>query len=248
MQIFDSVYLSFDTDWAPDFVIEQQIQRLIDANVPATWFITHDAPWIQYLRDHPSLFEVGIHPNFLPNSSHGSTVSAVLKHCVALAPEARSMRTHGLMQSTHILDYVVEETPIEVDVSILMHRASVAPPHWHIGHAKHLLRLPFIWEDDIEARSYNPSWEVLPKRPSTDPYILNFHPILLALNDGDGHAYASLRSECPDIRKATASQIAKYRQSGPGPADMFELLLRQVKENMHAERICDLLKNVQVSS
>ena len=60
--------LTFDTDWAPDYTIDYVSEKLEKAKIKSTWFITHDSPAIQRLVNNP-LFEVGIHPNFLSNST-----------------------------------------------------------------------------------------------------------------------------------------------------------------------------------
>src|SRR5207244_3974947 len=79
-------------------------EQLMASQVRATWFVTHMSPAISRLRRNPELFELGIHPNFLPGSTHGDTPDAVLRHCRALVPDAVSMRTHCLVQSTLLLE------------------------------------------------------------------------------------------------------------------------------------------------
>ena len=58
--------LTFDIDWAPDWMIEEVASILIEHNVKTTWFVTHASPAIDKLRQMPELFELGIHPNRLP--------------------------------------------------------------------------------------------------------------------------------------------------------------------------------------
>src|ERR1017187_7044133 len=109
------VALTLDIDWAPDFVIDFAADLLIRRRVKATWFVTHSSPAVDRLRDHPELFELGIHPNFLPGSSQGKTVAEVLSFCRACVPEARSMRTHALVQSSGLLGDVMCQGWIERD-------------------------------------------------------------------------------------------------------------------------------------
>jgi peptidoglycan/xylan/chitin deacetylase (PgdA/CDA1 family) len=65
------VCVTLDVDWASDAMIDQTARILLEHEVPATWFITHASAAVDRLRDHPELFELGIHPNFLPGSTHG---------------------------------------------------------------------------------------------------------------------------------------------------------------------------------
>ena len=100
--------ITIDIDWAPDFMIDYCMQILLVAQVKATWFITHKSPMLDKLRQYPDLFELGIHPNFYPNSSHGESEEAIIGYCMDLVPEARSMRTHGLCQSSYLLKKNIE--------------------------------------------------------------------------------------------------------------------------------------------
>ena len=100
----DDVLVTLDVDWAPDCVIDAVAALLIDANVRATWFITHESPALDRLRQRPDLFELGIHPNFFPGSTHGTDPKEILRHCMSLVPEAKSIRTHGLYQSGQIFE------------------------------------------------------------------------------------------------------------------------------------------------
>src|SRR5262245_52214399 len=115
--------LTLDVDWAPDFIINFVSTILIQNKIRATWFITHNSPSIEKLRAYPDLFELGIHPNFLRGSTHGTTEVDVLMHCMKLVPGATSLRTHGLFQSTGLLAQVVELTSINTDCSLFLPHA-----------------------------------------------------------------------------------------------------------------------------
>ncbi|HEY8645027.1 MAG TPA: hypothetical protein VIL77_04030 [Gaiellaceae bacterium] len=64
-------FLTLDVDWCPDSAIDDVAELLIERDVPATWLVTHTSPAIDRLRLRADLFELGIHPNFLPGSTHG---------------------------------------------------------------------------------------------------------------------------------------------------------------------------------
>jgi hypothetical protein len=49
------------------------------------------------------LFEIGLHPNFANNSTQGDNVDDILKKLKEIVPNAESIRTHGLLQSSEIL-------------------------------------------------------------------------------------------------------------------------------------------------
>src|SRR5688572_26569640 len=111
--------MTLDTDWAPDCAIDEAAALLREHGVRATWFITHLSPAVERLRAC-ELFEIGVHPNFLPGSTHGASFEEVLEHCTALAPEAVSFRTHGLLQSTRILWDIAVMSRLRIDASMWM--------------------------------------------------------------------------------------------------------------------------------
>jgi hypothetical protein len=142
--------VTLDIDWAPEYAIDYVAELLAEHDVRATWFVTHSSPAITRLSQQPELFELGIHPNFLPNSTHGKTHEEVLSHCVAMVPGARSMRTHGLYQSTPLLEQVLSRTPITADVSLFMPHARALSPVEYRWHGRELLRIPYYWDDCYE--------------------------------------------------------------------------------------------------
>ena len=111
--------LTIDTDWAPDWMIAEMAETLVEAGVPVTWFVTHDSPVLRDLASEP-LFEMGIHPNLLPGSSHGANVWDVVGHMKDLVPSAVTVRTHCLFQSERHSQALVEDFGLEIDCSILL--------------------------------------------------------------------------------------------------------------------------------
>lgn len=215
--------LIFDTDWAPDFAIDETAALLARADVRATWFVTHASPAIDRLRERPELFELGIHPNFLPGSTHGKSPDAVLRRCAELVPGAVSMRTHGLMQSTPLLAKVLARTDVRLDASLMLPRAeNLAPVEHHWG-GKRLLRVPVCWEDDFEMQRPEPCWdldEVLGAGKGLK--VLAFHPIHVFLNSRDMGPYNSLKESSPCLGKADPESARDLVQPGPGTRTLLK--------------------------
>lgn len=118
--------LTFDVDWAPDNVIDYVAEILTEHKVKATWFITHESDAINRLSKNSDLFELGIHPNLLNGSTHGKTEDEILKHMKAIVPNAVSMRTHGLYQSTNFLTKAAKEYGILNDVSLFLPKTKIS--------------------------------------------------------------------------------------------------------------------------
>lgn len=222
------VGLTLDIDWAPDFVIDAVAEELVTNNVAATWFVTHTSPAVDRLREHPALFELGIHPNLFPGSTHGRTVSEILRHCLEIVPDAKAMRTHGLNQSSAFFIQVGKETGIECDVSLFLPRATVIEtiPYWAGGRC--LRRLPYVWEDDYEMECGEPIWEAADLLSATQgPVVVDLHPIHVALNSRSMEPYESLKREARDLTSATAGQVETLRHAGFGTHSFLRELVAQ---------------------
>jgi len=226
----EDVYLTLDVDWAPDAAIEATAEILERAGCPATWFVTHETPALERLRARPELHELGIHPNFLPGSSHGSEPAEVLRNALEIAPEARCLRTHAAFQSGPVLKLIRALPQIRLDCSVMLPglaNAAVVP--YEDGEST-LWRLPYFWSDDYEAEMKPPDWELEGRLGGSGIKVLAFHPIHVALNSAGIESYARLKGEAPDVSAWSGEQIAAARNEGPGSGSLFERLARELGE------------------
>ncbi len=232
--------ITVDVDWAPDPAIDAVVGQLLAAGVSSTWFVTHGSPAIDRLRRRPDLFELALHPNFLPGSTHGSEWAEVIGHCRRLVPEARAVRMHGLFQSSLLINRLTE-LGFNADLSLFLpHHPGVVPlDHWHAG--RRLVRIPHIWEDDVEGARPEPVWDIagLIGRPGL--HVLDFHPIHVCLNDPGPTAYRRLKQRCPSVGEATAADIAALRVDGIGPASMLRSAIAHLAASGRSWRVSDLL-------
>jgi hypothetical protein len=234
--------VTVDIDWAPDFMIAAMAQRLVDAGVRATWFVTHPTPALGLLREHPDLFELGIHPNFLPGSTQGESPREILAHCLELVPEARAMRTHCLVQSTPLLDLVAAETDVAVDVSLFLPHAGELEAVEHHCASGRLLRLPYFWEDDLEMARPRPAWE--PDRlleHGAGLKIFDFHPVHVFLNTEAMARYQALKEQAPDFTCLDRERAQAAIHSGVGAGTMFDRLVVRLARDGGGHRIRDLV-------
>jgi hypothetical protein len=179
----DSLILTIDLDWAPDWAIRACVDLCRRYRAPATLFATHDSPLLRQLADDP-LFDIGIHPNFRPGSSHGATPSEVLGSCRAFAPKARSLRTHGFLWSSDLAETIAAECPdIAIDSSVFLpfQPGLGVTTHYCAQAGRGLLRAPVYLSDGYCFTLPDWSWrESLP--PSSGLKVLLFHPLNIALN------------------------------------------------------------------
>jgi len=232
--------LTFDCEWAPDFILEHVSNILMDKEVKSTWFVTNESPIIDELKRN-SLFELGIHPNFFPNSTQGSNEDSILNNLKQIVPEAKSIRTHGLYQSTPLLKKF-QEYGIENDLSLFIQNTPNIIPHY--SKFFNLYRFPYFWEDDV-AMTEKSNWSFdNPLHHVNGLKIFNFHPILIYLNSNDMKSYYQLK-ESIDIKKVTKQNIQKYiNTNSPGVTTFFEEIISSLS-GMESCTINDLRKAYQ---
>ncbi len=224
--------VTFDIDWAPDWAIAICAELCKNAKAPATFFVTHDADVLAHLRGRNDV-ELGIHPNFLPNSSHGTSTAEVIEHVLAIVPEARSVRTHALFQSSPILHHLETYTSIETDVSLFLPFCPGLRPtkaHFEAG-GRGLIRLPYYWEDDTAALWPGWSWNGPQDEPPDGLRIYDFHPIHVALNMASLDAYQRLKEALNGrpMFSATEADCAPFINRGAGTRTFLERLLASVE-------------------
>ena len=214
--------ITLDVDWAPDCVMEDVAGLLLDRGVKATWFATHASPALEFLRRHADLFEVGIHPNFNRGSSHGGTMDEVVRHCLALVPEAVSARSHGLIQSDYLWRYYAESTPIRNECSTFLGhapRADAVRFHWK---GRELIRIPYNYQDNIEMDRPQPVWDAgsfLGGKEGVQ--MLDFHPFYIYTNAASMETFESVKKAGRPFHELTEKELLPLRREGAGARRMF---------------------------
>lgn len=219
-------FLTFDIDWARDQVFSHTIDLVENADVAATWFVTHETPLLERLRSNPK-FELGIHPNFLSllnqNQSPEFDAKAILKVLQEIVPEAVSLRSHSLLQSTQ-LSNLFAQNGIVYDCNYMVPAsAGIELKPWRQWN--NLVRVPYFWEDSIHIiQEVNDSMENLVSRPGIR--VFNFHPIHVFLNTENVSRYEQSRPFHKDW-----PELNKWRNTGPGINSMLNELL-DVAQNL----------------
>ena len=171
------ILITLDIDWAPDFIIKKVDEMLTEKNVKATWFVTHKSAYLKTLSKNRN-YELGIHPNFMSDSTQGNSIEEILSNLKKIVPTARSVRTHGLLQSTRILEKF-HKYDIENDVSLFAPNSNNPP--YYLKFAK-LYRFPYFWEDAVNMME-DKTWSLPESILQEDGLkIFNFHPLHIYFN------------------------------------------------------------------
>ena len=230
--------ITLDVDWAPDFVLEHVAEVLTPAGVKATWFVTHDSPAVQRIMKDP-LFEAGIHPNFLPGSSHGDTPDKVLDYMLSIVPGARSTRSHAVVQSGPLLN-LLSNRGLALDSTIFLPEMPEIRPVTHLGLHSTLLRVPFFWADDYEMCKATPAWDLERYKKTPGLKVMMFHPIHIWLNSVSFQDYQNFKTAFPSVSSASSADAWRFRNSGKGTFNFFVDLVDHLKGGP-SKKMCDLL-------
>ena len=215
--------ITLDVDWAPDWMIQKVADILIDKQVKATWFITHDSPAIQKLKKRYKLFELGIHPNFDADTTQGTTKEDIIVHLMSIAGNPDAVRMHRYSHSEQIL-HMLRRFGFSIDSTMLCPYVPNLRAHkLYFEDGTYIVRVPAYYED------YQ---ELLQRDRSFDPYmcrfnrkgmkVMIFHPIHIALNTHDIYDYAV---------KKKAKMTISSRDKREGIGTFFEKLTTLISKN-----------------
>lgn len=218
----EKIYLTFDVDWAHDDVLADTIDLVEKAGVAATWFVTHATPLLERLRANPK-FEVGIHPNFnfllAGDSRNGTTAENVVDRMLTIVPEAKSIRSHSVVQGSGILR-ICGERGLKHEVNhFVPEQAAIILKPWSIYG---ITKVAYFWADDwvLMSESNTPIHEL---KQRNGLRVFGFHPIHVFLNTEDLSRYERAR---PHFQNP--SELLKLRyKDGRGTRTILKELFGQ---------------------
>jgi peptidoglycan/xylan/chitin deacetylase (PgdA/CDA1 family) len=143
-----SIFVTLDTDWAPDPVIRYALKKLREKNIKATIFATHASEAVfEILND--TQFEVGIHPNFNPLLEGKTQVDSkeVVEKLLEIYPASVSVRSHSLTESSKLLQ-LFRSLGLKFDCNTFIPwTADMTPCPWLLDNG--IWKVPHFWEDDL---------------------------------------------------------------------------------------------------
>jgi hypothetical protein len=141
-----------------------------------------------------------------------------------IVPDARAIRTHGLIQGSLLFRDVLSAFPqLQYDLSLITYRF----PHsgwfdWRLGGAS-MRRLNYTWEDDFAFEDPQHDWGTYHAVPLD---VLDFHPIHVSMNAQDARAYEQAKSRLGGRPLTELSRAdAQNDGVGPGTADYLRAVL-----------------------
>ncbi len=238
----NNLMLSFDIDWAPEFMIEDLLD--ITDKVNLTIFNTHNSNILKTIDK--KRISLGIHPNLQRNSSQG-TDDFKVKNYVKKIGNMKYLRFHLLGHSYRDLKFFAKEGA-KIDSSTLLINQNYLSPLYHPD--IDLVRVPYVWEDGM---TLNFKTNI---RKSLDLYspglkILDFHPIDIYLNTSNieqRNKFKKLYSSVLDVPKQEAEKFINKKNYGIRNflIDILELIrVKKIKTSNFNELNYEFRKNIE---
>ena len=216
---------------AHDAVLEDTIGLVEGFDAAATWFITHDTLLLGKLRKNPS-FEIGIHPNFnylLDGKDNlGQNATEVVQRLRDIVPEATSIRSHSITQSSRLLD-TFKQNGLTHDVNhFIPSYTNIRLRPWRLWND--ICRVPYSWEDDVHILYESMG---IPQQSPRDIAlsveqglkVFDFHPIHVFLNTESLDRYERTRT-----LHHNPKELIKHRYEGYGTRNRLIELLELCKQ------------------
>jgi len=198
----NKIFLTFDLDWCIDEVLSFTLDIIMQYGIKATFFVTHETPLLEIMRDNPD-FELGIHPNFnfllQGDFKYGKNIDEVIKYFKDIVPEAVSLRSHSLTQSSYILE-TFEKFGLIYDCNTFIPHSSniIIQPYKHL--TTKIIRVPHFWEDDVHLICQD-DYDIKKLLNNPGLKVFNFHPIHIFLNTENMERYKLVKPYYKDYKK-----------------------------------------------
>jgi hypothetical protein len=196
-------------------------------------FVTHESKRIAELAQQKRISR-GIHPNFLPNSSHGGSFREVAETCTRLAPEAVGFRSHRAFAVTDIAHMLANDYGFKYASNLVTTMADCIRP---MLHESRLVDYPVFFEDG--SHLYNEL--SLSIEPFADYFahpgikVISLHPMNMVFNTPylgfmRGIKDSLTREEYNNIDHAT---ILSKRNNGLGIRNTVEEIIGLATRGRH---------------
>jgi len=229
--------ISFDTDWAPEEVMDHTLKEILPGEIPATFFVTNS---YRCLGGHSDKHEIAPHTNPLALTEEAllGELDEKLAHCPT---GCLGHRGHSLYW-TERLRPIFRQKGIKYDSSTMMYLEGDIRP-FKIGHD--LVELPLFFMDFFHLEccalaGENPFSIDSLHLETNGLKILDFHPIHLFLNTPNIEFYASVKAHYQH-----PVELSKQKYNGYGIKNCFEdILNRLVQLGYHFATLKNIYQNL----
>jgi len=210
---------SCDIDWASEDVIQVFLDEILTLKLKPTLFVTHPSKLIDHYFGM-GLFDRGIHPNFLPGSSHGNSFKDVVDTCIEFAPESYGFRSHRAFDVTDITHLLYSKYSFRyMSNQITIMQPFIRP----ILHESNLINFPVFFEDGTHLYN-NLDFDICSFHKlfcSPGLKVISFHPMNFVFNSPSIKFMRGLKDSLTrqEYNNITHKQILAMRNTSVGIHD-----------------------------
>ena len=231
----ETVFLSFDVDWAPDFMLFDLMEIL--SNTKATFMHTHKSKGVDECIKN---FSAGTHPNLSPGSDQGNSIEEIINFF-------NENKLHNFaLNRFHVLGFSypdlvkLSKAGLKLDSSTLLFNQHHIAPNYN--QALDLISVPYFWEDGVR----------LTHKPNDKEYsinlidpgckVLDFHPIDIYLNTYSMEQRNTFKKSFKSVIDATEAETEKFvNKKFYGTRDILIDLLKNRKNGIFEIQDLDFL-------
>jgi hypothetical protein len=116
----------------------------------------------------------------MPDPNSGKNTEEIVDRLLALVPEAKSVRSHSLTQSSVLLQLFRNKGLTHDCNYFIPHQAGMELRPWYLWNG--LIKVPYFWEDDVSAIYGDNFGAIAELTQRRGLKVFDFHPIHVFLN------------------------------------------------------------------
>jgi len=219
LKISNALYITIDTDWAPDYILEYCFKLISNKKIKATMFATNKSKILDNLDKNR--FKIGLHPNF----SDFIHIEEEIQRLKNMFPDAISLRNHSLCHSSHFFP-VFNKMGIKFISNYLAPFCKNLTP---IVQPFGVIEYPIYFMDDAYQMMYNKKNKY--ELSSLDLHspglkVFAFHPIHIYLNSDSVNEYEKIKKYYDNPQK-----LSQYINPNLGIRNLFQSLIEHISDN-----------------
>ncbi len=225
--LLSGVAVTVDLDWAPEAAIEETLGFFRERHIPVTVFSTHPSA---YITENLSHLEVGLHPYFAPDSSHGATIEEVVRTVTALPHNLPAFRCHRFSVCNESLK-ALHAAGLKISSNVCTD-LELLPP---FRDRFRLLEIPIFLEDGgylFQKRPLSVDHSLERKLMAPGVRVVLLHPMHFAINTPH---FAYMREIKRSVTRSewnqmTRARLERLRWRGRGVRDFLVDLLTTARQ------------------
>ena len=210
------VAVTVDLDWASEAAIEDTLDALRDRGIPVTVFATHRSRRVEGAM---SELEVGLHPFFGADSSHGASIEEVVRHVLDLPHNLPAFRCHRFSVSNEVRETMVA-AGMQISSNVCTDLEVLPPFRDRCG----LVEVPIFMEDGGYLRGGR---SLTDRIEAEGTLVVLVHPMHFAVNTPQFGYMADIKvaTNRGDWNAMSRSTLDRLRWPGRGIRDVLVELL-----------------------